>query len=125
MSDPKNTLGDILVRMGVVTSEQLEDALRFQKEATPDSLLGRILVSEKSCTAEQIEAAVEAQKGLRSDRLSEQALAAASMAGQRKKVMRNANLDMIYQGAKALKRVRGDEFTPVMGISLPATSGKR
>lgn len=119
-----NNLGYILVQMGVLTETQLEDALRSQKEATPDSLLGKILVAGSVCSAEQIEAAVAAQQGLRSGSLSAQALAAASVAGQRKKVMRNANLDMIYQGAKALKRVRGDEFTPVMGISLPAAHSK-
>lgn len=119
-----NNLGDILVQMGIVTVSQLEEALRFQKEATRDDLLGEILVAGNVCSVEQIEAAIDAQRGLRSSNLSKQALAAARVAGQRKKVMRNANLDMIYQGARALKRVRGDEFTPVMGIHLPAARSK-
>jgi hypothetical protein len=120
-----HTLGDVLVRMGVLTPVQLEDALRFQREATEDTILGRILITSKMCTSDQVETAIEAQKGLRSGRLSDQALAAARVAGQRKKVMRNANLDLIHQGAKALKRVRGDEFTPIMGIMLPTVGSKR
>jgi hypothetical protein len=103
--------------MGIISQDQLEKALDVQQSAADvEQLLGRILVAVGVCTVDQIEKAMNTQKGLRSKKLNEQALASLTIAEARKKNMRNANLDMIYKGTKALKRVHGLDLTPVFGI---------
>ena len=115
------TLGDILVKMGVLKPEDLEKALEFQKGADKDELLGKILIATFSCSPEVVDTAMNLQKGFRSEDLAAQAKAAVALATARKRITRNANIDMMYRGAKALQRVRGDEFTPVFGIQLPVS----
>ncbi|MBM3266107.1 MAG: hypothetical protein FJZ01_00535 [Candidatus Sericytochromatia bacterium] len=53
-------LGQILIRRGVVTPAELEDALRVQ-EAQPERQLGEILVAQHSATPSQIREALRDQ----------------------------------------------------------------
>ena len=116
-STKEHTLGDVLLRMGAISADQLDSALALQSKSA-EELLGNILIAAKVCTATQVGQAIEAQQKLRSSRLSEQALGSMAVAETRKRIMRNANLDMITHGARALKRVRGDDFTPVLGVPV-------
>jgi len=116
-STKEHTLGDVLLRMGAISADQLDSALALQSKSA-EELLGNILIAAKICSAAQVMQAIEVQEKLRSPRLSEQALGSMTVAETRKRVMRNANLDMITHGARALKRVRGDEFTPVLGVPV-------
>lgn len=47
-------LGDLLVRRGFLTAEQLQDALRLQNEGERTKLLGELLVDKEFCTEEQV-----------------------------------------------------------------------
>ncbi|HEY4258921.1 MAG TPA: ATPase, T2SS/T4P/T4SS family [Schlesneria sp.] len=47
-------LGDLLVRRGFLTAEQLQEALRLQTEGGQTKLLGELLVAREFCTEEQI-----------------------------------------------------------------------
>ncbi|MDQ7843049.1 MAG: ATPase, T2SS/T4P/T4SS family [Armatimonadota bacterium] len=62
MKSPRKRIGDILVESGVITPQQLQDALRRQQE-TRDRL-GRILVEMRVATEAQIAQALARQLGL-------------------------------------------------------------
>src|SRR5436305_1511964 len=47
-------LGDLLIRRGFLTTEQLQEALRLQNEGGQTKLLGELLISREYCTEEQI-----------------------------------------------------------------------
>lgn len=47
-------LGDLLVRRGFLTTEQLQEALRLQWEGGQTKLLGELLVAQQYCTEEQV-----------------------------------------------------------------------
>lgn len=47
-------LGDLLVRRGFLTAEQLQEALRLQCEGGQTKLLGELLVAQQYCTEEQV-----------------------------------------------------------------------
>lgn len=51
-------LGELLVRDGLITPAQLQDALRVQAETTTYAPLGQILVDQKVLTPEQLTAAL-------------------------------------------------------------------
>lgn len=55
-------IGEILVKQGVISDPQLAQALKIQKEATPDAKLGVILVATQSIMPKQIEEALESQR---------------------------------------------------------------
>ena len=52
--DQKLQLGQLLLKNGAITKEQLEEALQLQKMGGNEFLLGEILVQQKICTEEQI-----------------------------------------------------------------------
>ena len=56
-SDQKLQLGQLLVQTGVVTEEQLAEALQDQRADGNRLLLGEVLVQQKMCTEEDIMAA--------------------------------------------------------------------
>ena len=51
---PRPRLGDLLVRQGFLTPEQLEQALALQAEGEGSKLLGEVLVEREFCTEEQV-----------------------------------------------------------------------
>lgn len=62
MQKAKMRLGDILVKSGVLTNEQLEQALILQKKE--HKKLGELLIDEKILTEEQILGVLEYQLGI-------------------------------------------------------------
>ena len=58
----RNYLGDLLVQMGIITKEQLEDALKHHsKQSSEKGLLGKTLVKLGYCKEEDIARAVALQ----------------------------------------------------------------
>ena len=55
------TLGDMLIRQGILTKEQLDDALKAQKSRKPRSPLGHILVQKGLINQEELEELVKHQ----------------------------------------------------------------
>ncbi len=47
-------IGDLLIERGLVTDEQIEQALAYQKEHRPNKLLGRVIVELNFITAEDL-----------------------------------------------------------------------
>lgn len=81
-----SSLGEILVRMKVVTVGQLEEALDMQKRMSPEEMLGQLLVAQGIIDNDQLQVALDAQKGLRSKSKHSRALAMSRLAeisGQR------------------------------------------
>jgi type IV pilus assembly protein PilB len=52
--EPKLRLGDLLVRKGHLTAEQLQSALACQKEGFGEKLLGEVLLEREFCSEDQI-----------------------------------------------------------------------
>ena len=62
-SDVSDRIGDMMVRCGAITAQELKEALSTQEQAAPDKpLLGDILVQQQSVHPEVVEAAVQKQK---------------------------------------------------------------
>lgn len=59
-------LGEILLQAGVITEDQLKQALELQKQAGPGQRLGDILVKNGFVTEAELARALEEQLGIRS-----------------------------------------------------------
>jgi hypothetical protein len=59
-AEDDTSLGNILVSLGYITAEQLEEAVEFQKKFAPR--IGEVLVQMKILTVERLEAALIHQK---------------------------------------------------------------
>ena len=70
-----SAIGEILVQMGAVTSEQLDDMVELQERSSIEVMLGKLLVAHRFITEEQLEVALNAQEGLRSKKVAKQAMA--------------------------------------------------
>ncbi len=55
------SLGQILIRAGKITSEQLKDALKTQKDLCPNKFLGEILVDKKYISRDELYDAIALQ----------------------------------------------------------------
>lgn len=65
IKQPKAKFGELIVKAGIITAEQLEEALRQQSDGSPWRTLGEILVGMHTCTEEDIERILEVQGKLR------------------------------------------------------------
>jgi len=66
-------LGEILVKCGTLTPEELENILRFQSEAgdDPQRLIGEILVEQQMVSPPVVEVALEKQKQIKENKKNE------------------------------------------------------
>ena len=79
-ADP-TSLGSILVRLGMITTDQLDSVIKLlESSRSLDILLGRVAVTEGLITDTQLQEALTAQSGLRSRSKPRQALAQARLA---------------------------------------------
>ena len=69
-SDQKLQLGQLLVKSGVLSEEQLAEALRIQRQEGNRHLLGEVLVEQGMCTEEQIMEALARGYGIPFARVS-------------------------------------------------------
>lgn len=78
--DDPTSLGAILLAMGVITSEQLNQAIQEQENSSIEIMLGKLLVANDVISGDQLEMALSAQVGLRSKKREYKARAQASIA---------------------------------------------
>jgi len=77
-ADP-SSIGNILLRMKLVTQEQLDAITDEQRSMREDLLMGNLMVAKGWITKEQLELALAAQQGMRTGGRNGQALAVAEL----------------------------------------------
>jgi hypothetical protein len=113
------SIGAILMSMGAVTKEQVDEVIEEQRRLREDALLGRLLVAKGYCTQEQFDIAMAAQQSMRDGDKDRRALAVAdiSIARSRRHSMVATRRRIIEKGQECVKKVTGDEhlaITPEM-----------
>jgi hypothetical protein len=78
-ADDPTSLGAILLSMGVLNEDQLDELIDMQERATLENLLGKLAIAEGLISAGQLEEALSAQEGLRSKSKHRRALAAVEL----------------------------------------------
>jgi hypothetical protein len=118
--DPKDetNIGNILIKMGAISEDELSDAVEMQERSSIEVMLGKLLIANEICTREQISMALAAQKGLRSGDKPEAALAIADIASYRKG-RTNGKRDRVMEKART---ATGDSY-PAVGLSAKPTDG--
>lgn len=77
--DDPSSIGNILLRMKLVTQEQLDAITEEQRHMREDLMMGNLMVAKGWITKDQLELALAAQKGMRTGGRSGQALAVAEL----------------------------------------------
>jgi hypothetical protein len=78
--DDQTSLGNILVNMGLVSQDQLAEAVLEQQQTSIEVLMGKLLVADGVISEEQLQRALEIQQGLRSKHKYDRALAMSEVA---------------------------------------------
>jgi len=121
MDDLKtSTLGEILIRMKVVTEGQLDEVLALQERMSPEEMLGQLLVAQGMIDPEQLQVALDAQKGLRSKNKTKRALAMSQLAqasGSRVVAM----VSQLEATSHECLRAYGRERTPEPALMMTKT----
>jgi len=120
--DDPTSVGLILIKMGVITKEDLVAAIDEQDNSSIEYLLGKLLVANGVCSKEQVEIALAAQQGMRSNEDHKKAVAIASIATARKKMMRQAGQHMIER-TDALAIKTGSDIYPVVVMKMNLVGG--
>ena len=122
--DP-TSIGSILLQMGVVTPDQLVQAVEDQRKLQVDALLGKILVANGFCTAGQLEVAMAAQKSMRTGDEGDRAMAVADLAiARRRRKSIIATRDRIIQkGERVVRTITGEDH-PAITPEMLAKSGE-
>lgn len=118
-ADDPTSIGAILMSMGAVTQEQIEEVLEEQRRLREDALLGRLLVARGYCTEEQFNIAIAAQKSMRNGDKERRALAVAniSLARARRHSVIETRKRVIEKGQAAVRSITGSAhqaITPAM-----------
>ena len=98
--DDPSSIGNILLRMGLVTQDQLDTIKQEQSQMREDMLMGNLMVAKGWITREQLEVALAAQKGMRNGGRSGQALAVAEVCLEHTTNDRERRTRMLEKGAK-------------------------
>jgi len=122
MTDPttdQTSIGAILMNMGAVTREQIEDVIEEQRKLREDALLGRLLVARGYCTQEQFDIAMAAQTSMRAGDRERRAMAVAdiSLARTRRNSVILTRQRIIKKGQEAAKVITREDhiaITPEM-----------
>jgi hypothetical protein len=120
--DDPTSIGSILVKMGVITEEDLSAAVEEQENLSVEHLLGKLLVANGVCSVEQIEVALAAQQGMRSEEEHKQAVAIASIAMTRKRMVRVAGQRMISRGEE-IARKSSSGIYPAVAMKMNMVGG--
>lgn len=116
-----STLGEILIRMKVVTEEQVDEALALQERMSPEEMLGQVLVAQGMIDTDQLQVALDAQKGLRSKNKAKRAMAMSQLAqASGSKVV--AMVSRLEATSRECLRSYGRERTPEPSLMLTKTT---
>jgi hypothetical protein len=123
-ADDPTSIGAILLSMGAVTQEQIEEVLEEQRRLREDALLGRLLVARGYCTEEQFNIAIAAQKSMRNGDKERRALAVAdiSLARARRHSVVATRQRVIDKGRRAVERITGEGHEVVASAMLAKSS---
>lgn len=77
--DDPSSIGNILLRMKLVTRDQLNAITEEQRHMREDHMMGNLMVAKGWITREQLELALAAQQGMRTGGRNGQALAVAEL----------------------------------------------
>ncbi len=80
-----SSIGVILLAMGLIDQDQLQNALSAQRKEREQHRLGSLLQDMGAVSLDDIELAIKVQEGSRSKKHGERAIAAATVAQQRRK----------------------------------------
>lgn len=97
--DDPSSIGNILLKMGLVTKEQLDAVMNEQAHMREDLLMGNLMVAKGLITREQLEVALAAQQGMRKGGKSGQALAVAEVCLSHASNGRELRSRMLEKGA--------------------------
>jgi len=78
--DDRTSLGNILVDMGLITRDRLDEVVSEQQRATVEMLMGKLMIADGILSEEQLAQALEIQRGLRSKHKYERAMAMSEVA---------------------------------------------
>lgn len=104
-SDP-TSIGAILLSMGAITCNQLDETIAEQLRLHEDALLGKLLVAAGYCSNKQLEIAIAAQQTLRNGDKTKKALALADLS-----IARRRRNSIVLQRGRIIDK--GHRFTAV------------
>ena len=118
--DDPTSIGAILMRMGAVTQEQLEEVIEEQRQLREDALLGRLLVAKGYCSQEQFDIAMTAQTSMRNGNKERRALAVAdiSLARARRHSIVAIRRRIIEKGQACVRHVTGEGHSTITSAML-------
>lgn len=122
--DDPTSIGSILVTMGVISKEDLDAAVEEQENLSVEHLLGKLLVANGICSAEQIEIALAAQQGMRSEEEHKQAVAIASIAMARKRMVSKAGKQMTARSEEIAGKASSGLY-PAVAMKMNLVGGKK
>lgn len=117
--DP-TSIGVILLNMGAVTKEQLEEVIEEQRRLREDALLGRLLIARGYCTQEQFNIAMAAQKSMRNGSKERRAMAVAdiSLARTRRNSVIQTRQRIIDKGRAAARSITSNDHVAIAPAML-------
>jgi len=107
------SLGTILVKMGAVRREQVEEVLARQRRMTEEELLGDLLVAAGLVSQAQLQEALKAQADLRSRKRHVRARAAAHLAEVSNHRVAAAAREVVSLVRQTSRKRNGDQFPAV------------
>lgn len=122
--DDPTSLGAILLELGLVTQEQLDEVVEQQRHMREETMLGVLLVHNGILTQSELDIALSAQKGMREDNRTNQALAVANLAigRHRRQTMVDRRERIVQKGAQIIKGISGDRYLAVTPELLAKSS---
>jgi len=108
--DDPSSIGAILVAMGVISEEQLQDAVQEQHNVRMDVMLGKLLLANGIISAAQLETALRSQNDLRSGKKHKRAMAQSRIAEQGVGAVMSLAAKLRHSAYEAKERITGSDF---------------
>jgi hypothetical protein len=126
-ADEASTLGSILIALGYVSRDQLENSAREQAAMSKEELIGRMLVVRGELDPGHLEKALELQCRLRSKKCHVRAIAQAELAEQTSQRTIELAKELRIETAKVRRESSGLGYPSVRaeGIAVNSSSSPR
>ena len=122
--EDKSSIGNLLLDFGIVTPEQLAEAIEYKERSTLEQLLGAVLVHQGYCTREDIDLAMETQKKLRSKKQPKYNTSLISLDAVIRRRTNNSARLAVVEKAERFNRATGEGFTAITEGMLAKSGGK-
>jgi hypothetical protein len=120
--DDPTSIGAILAAMGVITEEQLRDAVQEQHNVRMDVMLGKLLLADGIISARHLETALQSQQDLRSGKKHKRAMAQSRIAEQGVGAIMSLAAKLRSSVNEAKEKITGTEFPR---ITADMVAGKK